>query len=48
MMTTGMLAIWSLSFGLWYMYAMFGWVRLEYGLQYGLLVVWNTGKDWLK
>ena len=30
------------------MYAMFRWVRLEYGLRYELPVVWDTGRGWLK
>ena len=27
-------------------YVMFGWVLFEYGLQYELLVVWDTGREW--
>jgi len=38
----------TLSFESWYPYAIFRWVRLECELQYELLVVWDTGRDWLK
>ena len=32
----------TLSFGSWFPYAMFGWVRAECGLWYELPVVWDT------